>query len=414
MDALKFEIIDKHYQFFTKFKHKRILISYGGAGSGKSENFARYAVLRLLNETGKRWLMARKTNPSARLSVMTQIENLLRMLNIKFTENKSDQIIRVNGNEIIFRGLDDPEKIKSIDFNYIWMEEATEFTRGDYDQLNLRLRKVNLDSNNQIVLTFNPVSTSNWVYSTFFEKKWDWIKANLPENEWLELDEDTAVMRSNYKLNRFLSPDYIKAIEKYKDTDFEWYRVYALGDFGAPQTKIFNNYQKIAEEYMPKDKEYDEIIWGIDFGYATPTAIVKLGILNKDEIYVLDEFKKERITNDELKDILTEMMGPEHIKDYIYADSAEPNRIEELYLAGFNIYPSDKKIKEGIDFLRQKKIFISERCVQTYKEFGKYEWKKDKEGNILDEPRKLSSIHILDALRYAVVTHLKKPDFVML
>ncbi len=88
----------------------------------------------------------------------------------------------------------------------------------------------------------------------------------------------------------------------------------------------------------------------------------------------------------------------------IYADSAEPMRIEEITRAGFNVYPAKKEVKNGIDYIKRKKIYIHESCAHTIKEIQSYKWKEKKDGEILDEPVKFLD-HAMDALRYAVYTH---------
>ena len=96
----------------------------------------------------------------------------------------------------------------------------------------------------------------------------------------------------------------------------------------------------------------------------------------------------------------------------IYADSAEPARIEEIRRAGFNIYPSDKSIKDGIDFIKRQKLHILKDSVNLIKEIGGYKYKEDKDGNVMDEPVKFRD-HLVDAMRYAIYTHKRKvtPNF---
>jgi len=93
--------------------------------------------------------------------------------------------------------------------------------------------------------------------------------------------------------------------------------------------------------------------------------------------------------------------------DYIYCDSAEPNRLEELRRNGFNAYPADKSVKDGIDFVKRCKIYSKDDNVNINKEVLSYCYKQDKDGNILEEPVKFN-YHLMDSIRYAVYTHSKR------
>ncbi|MGB4714956.1 MAG: terminase large subunit, partial [Defluviitoga tunisiensis] len=90
----------------------------------------------------------------------------------------------------------------------------------------------------------------------------------------------------------------------------------------------------------------------------------------------------------------------------IYADSAEPARITEIARAGFNVYPAEKSVKDGIDFVKRKMIYLYEECANAAREIQMYKWKEDRKGNVLDEPVKFND-HAMDALRYAVYTYYK-------
>ena len=372
--------IGKIYRFLQQARAKEVVV-YGGAGSGKSYTVAQFLIIdKLLSRRNKYLLIARKYNPSLRLTSYRLILDVLNKLNVPYIEHKVDQTIELpRRNVIFFRGIDAPEKIKSSEFNYIWMEEATEFDYNDYLQLKLRLRRAT-ETKNQMFLTYN--SLDGWTKKQFYDR----------------VDSDVEVLHTWYKDNPFLDEEYVQTLEKLIEQDEAFYRIYALGEYAEIKNKIYSNYTITNE--VPT--AFDEIIYGLDFGYNNPTACLRIGIKDNN-IYILDELYERYKTNQELiemlRDFVTEPNAP------IYCDSAEPQRIQELIQAGYYAMPSDKSVKDGIDFIKRHKIYISENCANTIKEIESYKWREDKEGNLLEEPVKFMD-HTMDALRYAVYTHM--------
>ena len=376
------KVIKKIYAFLQECRKQKEIVVYGGAGSGKSYTVAQFLIIeKLLSNRNKRLLVTRKYNPSLKVTTWQLVHEILNELEIPYMENKTEQVLQLpRRNEIYFRGLDDAEKIKSSEFNYIWMEEATEFDFEDYLQLKLRLRRATT-SVNQLFLTFNPVA--GWTQKQFFEQESD----------------DVAILHTTYLDNPFLDIEYTKMLELLKDQDEAYYQIYTLGRYAILKNKIYNNYQVVSR--MPE--MYDEIIYGVDFGFNNPSVILEIG-LKDDNIYITKELYETRLTNEELIERLKTFVYSKNAE--IYADSAEPARIEEISRAGFNIYPAKKDVKNGIDYLKRKMIYLNKDCVNTIKEIQMYKWKEDRKGNVLDEPVKFND-HAMDALRYAVYTYYK-------
>jgi len=380
---IKIQANKKIYEFLKSTNYK-IYVIYGGAGSGKSYTVTQFLIARrLLRYKNKRLLVTRKYNPSLKQTAYSLMLEWLQKFKVKYEEKKSEQVIKLpNGSEILFRGMDDAEKIKSSEFNYIWMEEATEFTMQDFLQLRLRLRRANAGQRNQMFLTFNPVSS--WVTDHFLKQE----------------QEDVGVLKTTYKDNiRFLDDDYVKALEGLANQDLSFYQIYALGQVAELKNKVYNNYVVVKD--LPSS--YDEIIYGVDFGYNNPSVILEIGIKD-DDVYIIKELYKTHLTNSEL---IEEMKTFVHANSDVYADAAEPDRIKEIEQAGFNIYPAKKEVKNGIDFLKRKKIYIHENCTNTIEEIKNYKYKEDRQGNVLEEPVKFND-HAMDAMRYAVYTHETK------
>jgi phage terminase large subunit len=155
---------------------------------------------------------------------------------------------------------------------------------------------------------------------------------------------------------------------------------------------------------------FDEIIAGVDFGFNNPSAVVYLGIKD-NELYVFDEIYQSHLKNSELIELLKDKPQA----SVYYPDLAEPDRIDELQEAGFVIGKTDKDVIQGINFVKNFKIHIHPRCVNFIKEIQGYSYRKDKDGNVLEEPVKFND-HLMDAFRYAVYSHLKRgnPEVVIL
>ena len=382
----------------TKFKVGRIfkenykareqtIVNIGGARSGKSYAMAQLLIMRALNQTSL-IAITRKTMPALKMTAFRLVMELLEKYGLFQSGklNKTENFYLLGKSRIQFFSLDDPEKIKSSEFNYIWMEEATEFTYQDYLILLTRLSAPKETGMiNQIFLTLNPTDSNSWIAKKLIHR--DGIK----------------VIRSSYKDNPFLSKEYIDTLLSLKDYDKNAYEVYALGNWGRSDKIIYTNWRSV-DEPPPAPQE---IIWGLDFGFNNPAALVKIGI--KDAAFCAEEkLYRSGLTNEALIEELKNIIPREDRNQTIYADAAEPARIEAIYRAGFNIKAGDKNILNGIMAVKSCRDFlITKKSVNLIKEIESYSWKSDLNGNILEEPVKFND-HALDALRYAIYSYKKE------
>jgi phage terminase large subunit len=360
----------------------------------------------------EKFLVLRKTQPALRKSVFALLKAYIDRWGIGpvVQANKTDMSFSfVGGSEIICSGVDDPEKLKSIEgITSVWIEEPTELSMNDFLQVDLRLRG-DTPSYKQIILSFNPISRTSWLHSYFFEppkKSTDmrhespYIRQEFSDTRQKSTDtrpESTYICHSTYKDNRFLDAEYIKVLEGLRDKDETYYQVYALGQWGVLQNLIFKNW--VEEEIPVDDQYYDAVLNGLDFGFNHPSALVRVGVKD-DELYIFDEIYEKGLTNNELISLVRE----KRIRQVITADSAEPARIEEFRKAGIAIKPSIKgpgSVKDGIDWVKRHRIHIHPQCVNTIKEIGAYKYKEDKNGNVFDEPVPFND-DAMSALRYAV------------
>ena len=205
----------------------RYLVLKGGGGSGKSIFAGRKVLERCVSEPGHRFLVCRKVARTLRESCFAQLRGQIaeHYPDRGAVVNRGDlRIAFPNGSEILFAGLDDVEKLKSIyDITGIWIEEPSELLEADFNQLDIRLR-TQCPYYLQIILTFNPISITHWLKARFFDKK----------------DPRATVHESTYKDNRFLTQEAVKTLEAFRDTDEYYYMVYCLGQWGVTGKTVFD------------------------------------------------------------------------------------------------------------------------------------------------------------------------------
>jgi phage terminase large subunit len=372
------------------YSKNKYLVLYGGAGSGKSVFAAQKIIMRLLSETPHKFLVVRKVARTLRESVFALFKEIifkeLEMFQ-EFKINETNMTIEYlkNGNKIIFFGLDNPEKIKSIaGITGIWIEEVTELKREDFDQLDIRLRG-ETKHYKQIILTFNPVSAQHWVKKYFFDKKVD----------------NSLVLKTTYLDNPFINKEYKETFERIKEQNYDYYKIYALGHWGTLKGLIYTEYEVV--ESMPQYFEKEYI--GMDFGYNHPFSIVHIRI-EKDDLFVDEIFYKTEMENPKVVE-WAKKNASFMKKIQIYADSARPDLINEWRVAGFRIEKANKSVFEGINTVKSFNLKITKRSVNILREIDLYSWKEDKEGKSIDEPIKLND-DAMDAIRYALTPYIKK------
>ncbi|HBH8925002.1 TPA: PBSX family phage terminase large subunit [Staphylococcus aureus] len=381
-----FEILT-NYDNFTE-------VHYGGGSSGKSHGVIQKVVLKALKDWKypRRILWLRKVQSTIKDSLFEDVKDCL--INFGIWEmclwNKTDNKVELpNGAVFLFKGLDNPEKIKSIKgISDIVMEEASEFTLNDYTQLTLRLRE-RKHVNKQIFLMFNPVSKLNWVYKYFFEHG--------------EPMENVMIRQSSYRDNKFLDEMTRQNLELLANRNPAYYKIYALGEFATLDKLVFPKYEK---RLINKDElRHLPSYFGLDFGYVNdPSAFIHSKIdVKKKKIYIIEEYVKQGMLNDEIANVIKQLG---YAKEEITADSAEQKSIAEISNHDITRIRSAMKGKDsiisGIQYLNQFDIVIDERCFKTIEELDNYTWKKDKNtGEYYNEPVDTYN-HCIDALRYSV------------
>ena len=330
--------------------------------------------------------------PALRMTAYKVAIELLKEYGIynNINHNKSDRTLYnpENNNLWFFTSIDNPEKIKSTEFNYIHIEETNEFSYEDFIILDLRLSgPTNNKEINQLFISYNPIDEHDWI------------------NTKVKPRQDAEIIHSTYKDNPFLAESYTDKLESLKNQDESYYKVYALGEYAEIKGLIWGR-PEIKQEFP----EVKETIYGLDFGYNNPSTLIEVGIdVEAMALYFRELIYETHLTNDELIEKMKDVIPPEKRHYDIYADASEPARIEEIYKAGFNIKPADKEkgsVKNGIDMVKRFKRYSLDENTNLNDEFGGYKFKVDKNGHVLEEPVKYED-HTCDAGRYAVYTHMK-------
>jgi len=381
----------------------RIQIFFGGASSGKSVFLAQRAIIDVAR--GKRnYLVCRKVGRTLRGSVVQEVRKAIydNGLLDDFTINKTDgTATHRNGCQIVFVGLDDVEKLKSITpakgaFTDVWIEEATETDRAEIKQLFKRQRGGDPKVRKRLTLSFNPILQSNWIYDEYFSK----IGWANDQREYKS--EELSILKTIYTDNKFLTSDDQRDLEN--ETDKYYRDVYTLGLWGILGNVIFTNWR--IEDLSDRHDQFTNQRNGLDFGFSSsPAAICQSHYdRNHKTIYVYadgrrGEFYETGITNNVLADEIKARIG----RNWITCDSAEPKSIAELQGYGVNAQAAQKgkdSVNHGIQWLKQQTIIVDVKCVGARKELLAYKWKEDAAGNATETPVDKNN-HFIDALRYA-------------
>ncbi len=359
-------------------QRKKLVCLQGGSRSGKTMNTLIWWIQKLLKEEKKTLSIVRKTLPSLKNSILKDLVTVLEMYEIydQSKWHKQEGWYELpNGSIINFFSCDEPQKLRGSKRDYLYCNEANELDLEDWRQLIMR-------TEGMVTLDFNPSEINSWVYD-------------------LEQRDDCYYFKTTWRENPFLPQTLIDEIERLKETDENYYRIYSLGEKGIPTTLVFNKWFTI--DKVPSDAKL--LGRGMDFGFNDATTLVE--VYQRGEELYLNELMYVR--NMTMGDIIYKM-GEFSIEktDAIWCDSALPQNIEELRRQRWNAKPVSKaSILSGIDKIKRHKVFITEKSVNILREFGSYKWKTDKDGKLLDVPHDADN-HTIDSVRYVLESTLNK------
>lgn len=414
--------VNPHFEdFLFDWDHKFYFL-VGGYGSSKSYHIALKLILKLLSEK-RTALVVREVYETIRESCFSLLEEIITDLGL---ENQIKCIVSPmqirfpNGSKIIFKGMDKPAKLKSINnISIIWLEECSEIKYAGFKELLGRLRHPTLKLH--MILSTNPVSKDNWTYKHFFKDEQN-NRLILDDEELYEkrtiITNDTYYHHSTADDNLFLPESYIEQLDELKDYDPDLYRIARKGHFGVNGVKVLPQFEVAPhDEVMEAIRRIPNPIKrvGMDFGFETSyNAIIRMAVdPNKQYLYIYWEYYKNKMTDDQTAEEIKEF---KETGELIRADSAEPKTIQFYKQNGFNMRAAKKFQGSRLQYTRKvkrfKKIICSDQCKNTIRELKNLTYKKDKNDEIIPDEFNIDP-HTLSAIWYGLddyeVSDLKAP-----
>lgn len=399
MEVVK-EVNPRFENFIWDWNYKTQLC-FGGYGSSKSYNVALKIIIKCLQEKRK-VLVVRQVYETIRESCFDLFEEILDDLELLADEGTRSSRTKVisksspmgfifpNGSRIIFKGLDKPRKLKSINgVSIIWIEEAAEITYEAYKELVGRLRHPTASLH--MILSWNPVDEENWTFKHFFidrEEDRTMLDPEIVYKRHTVAKNGVYYHHSVPQDNKFLPQAYLKELQDIKNYDPDLYRVAWLGRYGIngmkvlpqivrmPHADVIHQVQAISEDFK---------FTGMDFGFETSyNAVVRMAVDDDNKIlYVYDEYYKNKMTDSETAVELAELGYKDEL---ITADSEDPKAIRYYVLSGFQMRPCHKyqgsRLGNTRKVKRFKSIVVSSNCPNTWRELHNLTYKKDANGTI--------------------------------
>ena len=436
--------------FIFNWDYEQYLL-IGGYGSGKSYHIAFKIILKLLEEKRKA-LVARQVFDTIYescfdlfceilddMGLLVQDYNEFKKKKNKCVALKSPLRIRFpNGSQIIFKGMDKPEKIKSINgVSIVWIEECSEVSPEAYKELLGRIRTP--DCSMHFILSCNPVNKENWIHTHFFVRRDEYGEENviMDENKFYEkkcvIKNGIYYHHSTPDENPWLPWQYLKRLDDLKNYDYQLYLVARWGRFGASGIRVLPQFRvapradifvKAVKRLGPENQYF-----GFDFGFEESyNAVVCMSVDTKASIlYIWDEIYVNKLTDDkmarlpkmqELKSRIDNYYDMGYNK-YIVADNEDPKAIQYYRQMGFLIRPCRNKfqgsrLSNTRKVKRFRKIYVSPKCPNVIKELKDLSYKKDAQGNTIYDQFNIDP-HTLSAIWYGLdtvtVADVKQKDF---
>lgn len=410
------EISERFSSFITDWDYEQYLC-IGGYGSGKSYHITLKIILKLLEEK-RTALVVRNVYDTIKDSCFSLFKTILEKMDllsddITYKKRRTDgKVIAVqspmelrfpNGSRVIFKGMDNTEKIKSIHgVSIVWMEECSECRYDSYMELLGRIREPNVTLH--FILSCNPIGMENWVYNMFFIHTDDNGNDEIIQDPEEFYRRKTLINKKNgiyyhhstLDDNPFLPQSYVKRIDSIKEYDVPLWRVARLGMFGANGTRVLPNFviAKDAKEFVNTVNSISSYyhFFGLDFGFETSyNALISCCVDDKNKIlYIYDEVYRNQITDDRfcmLGEVEKVRLRALSCDKPICADSAEPKTIQYYRQQGFVMFGCKKfpgsRLSNTKKMKRFRKIVCSPKCKNTIKELKDLTYKKDSKGNVI-------------------------------
>ena len=368
----------------------RFRVHQGGTRSGKTYAICQY-IAYLLTSSDKPLVISliRKTLPALKGSIQRDFLTILEQTGIYFdgNHNKAENTFRYGQHLVEFLSVDEPQKIRGRKRNIAVLNEANELLIEDFRQINMR-------TTDFLIIDFNPSDPIHWLYDEIIPRP----------------DCDTWI--TTYKDNKFLSKELVYEIERMKERDPDYWRVFGEGQravFSARQ--IFNNWSFIPYDKFPEFDLDSEAVIGLDFGFSADPSAAVLIFKKGETLYLHEILYRTGMTN---QDLANYFKSKNYDQTLTFYDSAEPKSGEELRRMGILAKPAIKgqgSINAGISLIKEFDIIVSEESTNLAKEYSSYYWEELKDGTIINKPVDRMN-HLMDAIRYGVYSqYSKRNDF---
>lgn len=425
--------------FIFNWRYETFLL-VGGYGSGKSYQVALKIILKLIEEK-RTCLVVREVFDTLNLSCFSLFIEILDDLGIytsdprEFKRGRKEcrvtstqhpmEIKFFNGSRIVFKGMDKPEKVKSInDVSIVWMEEASEIKYEGFKELQGRIRTPKVSMH--FILSCNPVSRENWIYRHFFSRLDDKGKEKVLVDENLFYDSGVVIHDGIYyhhstpDNNPWLPWQYLKRLDKIREYDVQLYRVARWGEFGVSGTRVLpqlrvalrpDQFRNQIKRLGPENQYF-----GFDFGFEESfNAVLCMSVdLERSYLYVWDEIYMNHVTDDKFCN-LPEMqrlkkrldnLNAQGYRKMIIADNADPKAIQYYRQQGFTIRACRNKfagsrLSNTRKMKRFQRIIVSPKCRNTIRELKDLTYSKDAKGNIIYDQFNIDP-HTFSAMWYGL------------
>ena len=438
--------------FVFNWDYEKYLL-VGGYGSGKSYTIAFKIILKLLEEKRKA-LVIREVYDTIQDSCYDLFCEILDDMGLLCTDpwefkKKKNRVLALksplrfrfpNGSAIIFKGMDKPEKVKSLNgVSIVWFEECSEIKYEGYKEMLGRIRTPNVSMH--FILSCNPIGRDNWVYRHFFVRLDDDGKETVLVSEERFYDKRCLVKNGTYYHhstsddNPWLPWQYVKRLDDLKNYDYPLYMVARWGRFGATGTRVLPQFAIVPKNRKDWFKEQiaklgpENQYFGFDFGFEESfNAVISMSVdLKRGYLFIWDEIYMNHVTDDVFANQPEMQALKRRLEQYkfqgydkmIVADNEDPKAISYYRQNGFRIRACRNKfagsrLSNTRKVKRFKKIFVSPKCKNVIRELKDLTYKKDAKGNVIYDQFNIDP-HSFSAIWYALdgvtVADIKDKEF---
>lgn len=404
----------KPYQPLEKQKefHKtnaRYRLYSGAFRAGKTLSGCIEGLKQSLKYNNNRGVIARQTYPELRDTTRYTFLNEIYIIypdkavplvesDLVETFNKSENYLRFkNKSEVLFRSLDNPDKLKSLNLGWFYIDEGSETEADIFKMFKGRLSLSNVGFRGGWVTT-NPDTEFHWLYQDFIDKK--------------TRKKNHIAIHANTKQNKYLTDDYLEDVEEY---DEDYYNRFIMGEWGVFEGLI---YKSFSPKNILKHKDFDFSIikdWyiGMDFGSENPTAIILIGVDNDDKYYVIDEFYKRHTGLSDWVKQIEDWKEQYNIKGLMKGWGDPSGFIKQMQKESIDLRKGVNDVFEGIEAVSRaitsNRFFVLDNCYYVLREIKLYKWRKI-QGVITKEQPVKQNDHAMDAIRYVIYSRIAQPE----